>query len=87
MRVKGKRGGLVPPESHKQTEERIRIHAERILPQNANQIRVLFHANNCYIDADEGHPPLMHLCRLGWEGDSNRWSLAFYTYSVLHVFQ
>ena len=64
------------------TEQRILAHAAKILPQKSHQIRVRFHSDYCYIDADEeGGPPLTHLCRLGWEGDPDGWSLAFYTYS------
>lgn len=64
------------------TRERLMEHAAKILPKKAEQIRIRFWSRFCYIDADEGNGlPLMHLCRLGWEGEIEQWSLGFYTYS------
>jgi hypothetical protein len=64
------------------TYQRLMEHAMKILPQKAGQIRIRFWSRFCYIDADEGQGlPLTHLCRLGWEGDIEQWSLGFYTYS------
>ena len=82
MWVKVADGDSLTTDIRAQTEQRILSHAQKILPKKASQIRVRFHADYCYLDADEGSgPPLTHLCRLGWEGDPEAWSLAFYTYS------
>lgn len=75
-------GGPVPESIQGQTRQRVLAHAEKILPGKASWIDVRFRSNYCYIDAREpdGSPPT-HLVRLSWEGDVERWSLAFYTYS------
>jgi hypothetical protein len=47
------------------------------------QIEIHFKSQFCYIDAhEEGEIDPIHLCRLGFRGDLEKWDLAFYTYST-----
>lgn len=80
--VKVPENEILTPTIQEQTRQRLLAHAAKILPEKASQIRIGFRGDFCYIDADEGDgSPPTHLCRLRWEGDINRWTLAFYTYS------
>jgi hypothetical protein len=76
------RGGLkIPPAVQQQTQDRLRKHAEKIIPKTASGLQVRFRGHFCYIDLlQPGDTVPTHLCRLRYKGLGG-WSLAHYTYS------
>ena len=75
-------GEKISPLLQEQVHERLRRHAAKIVPGKEGWLRVRFHGQFCYVDAQvPGVAGVTHLCRLRHLGKPDCWSLAFYTYS------
>ena len=75
-------GEKISPLLQEQVHERLRRHAAKIVPRKEGWLRVRFHGQFCYVDAQvPGVAGVTHLCRLRHLGKPDCWSLAFYTYS------
>jgi hypothetical protein len=75
-------GTKIPPAVQARTRARLQEHAGRRYGGTYERLDVRFRGALCYVDAyrDDSPEPL-HLVRLRYFGDENRWTLAFYTYS------
>ena len=78
-------GKKIPPTVQERTRRRILAYAEKHYKGKFIRIEVRFRGALCYVDAytDPGDIPAtpLHLCRIRFLGDEDRWSFAFYTYS------
>ena len=77
-------GGIkIPPAARLRTEQRIRAYAEAHYGGTFSRLNIRFHGALCYVDAyTEVQPNVpLHLYRLRYFRDEERWSMAFYTYS------
>ena len=78
-------GGVkIPPDVQKQTYERIMVHAHKIRPKQAENVRIRFKSQFCYINClaeVNGRMEPMQRCRLRYFGKPDEWSMAFFTYS------
>ncbi len=75
-------GKAVPPTVQHRTRARIAAHAAKTCAGKYSRLEVRFLGALCYIDAYQDglrHP--IHLVRLRYFGDPDRWALAFFTYS------
>jgi hypothetical protein len=75
-------GKAIPPQVQARVRSRILDYAAKAYSSSYDRLDVRFRGALCYIDAyqKESSDPL-HLVRLRYFGDAERWSLAFYTYS------
>jgi hypothetical protein len=74
-------GGVkIRPKLHARIRERIEAHAAKHRAGKFDRLNVRFHGALCYVDAIVDSSPV-HLVRLRYFGNDDRWSLAFYTYS------
>jgi hypothetical protein len=76
-------GRTIPPAVRERTERRIRAHAAARYAGAFRKLDIRFRGALCYIDAwvDDHVTGPLHLCRLRFLGNEERWSMAFYTYS------
>ena len=75
-------GKKVPPAVQERIRARVLAHAEKHYAGQYDRLDVRFRGALCYIDAfRDASPHALHLVRLRFNGDEERWSLAFYTYS------
>jgi len=75
-------GKKIPPAVQERTRARVEAHGRRQCAGKYDRLDVRFRGALCYIDAyrqSSEHP--VHLVRLRFFGDENRWTLAFFTYS------
>ena len=75
-------GKKIPEAVQIRIRERILRYAGKNYKGKYDRIDVRFRGALCYIDAYvESQAQPTHLCRIRYNCDENRWSLAFYTYS------
>jgi hypothetical protein len=75
-------GKRIPPQVQERTRARILAHAAKRYAGQYDRLDIRFRGALCYVDAYQKPSPLpIHLVRLRYFGDENRWTLAFYTYS------
>lgn len=75
-------GKKIPPQVQERTRAQVLEHGRRRYGGRYDRLEVRFRGALCYIDAyREASPVPLHLVRLRFFGDENRWTLAFYTYS------
>lgn len=75
-------GRRIPPAVGLRTEQRIRRHAEAHYAGTFRKLDIRFRGALCYIDAwIDDTPGAVHLGRLRFFGNEERWSVAFYAYS------
>ena len=75
-------GKKITPQVQDRIRSRIEAHARRRYRRKYDRLDVRFRGALCYIDAyRDASPHPVHLVRLRFFGNEERWSLAFYTYS------
>lgn len=75
-------GTKIPANAQQRIRARVLAHAARCHGGTYDRIDVRFRGPLCYIDAyRDASPDPLHLVRLRYFGNQDRWSLAFYTYS------
>ena len=86
-------GKSIPPAVRARTGKRILDYAAKHYPGRFTRIDVRFRGALCYIDVytepdvpsrsvpPDGRSTPMHLCRIRYFGDEDRWSFAWYTYA------
>ena len=79
-------GKSIPPAVKAHTQQRILDYAHQHYAGRFTRIDVRFRGALCYIDAytepdtPEGSTP-MHLCRIRYFGNADRWSFSWYSYA------
>jgi len=86
------RGGkAIPMLVRREIEDRLRAHSRASFDALGYRLEIRFRGPFCYLDAaKEGEAgdgasaggESLHLCRLRFSGDADRWSFAFYAYSA-----
>jgi hypothetical protein len=75
-------GKKVSPVVQERTRARLEVHGHRQYPGRYDRLDVRFRGALCYVDAyRQSSPHPLHLVRLRFFGDEDRWTLAFFTYS------
>lgn len=75
-------GKAISPQAQIRVRSRIIAYAAKTYSGRYDRLDVRFRGALCYIDAHlESSAQPVHLVRLRYFGDDDRWSLAFYTYS------
>ena len=73
----------IPPATQWSLQARLERHAATEWKGRCRSVVVRFRGAFAYVDAlrDEDDATPLHLCRLGYLGNPNRWEFAFYAYS------
>ncbi len=72
----------VPPAAQRDLQQRLERHAATEWKEQCRGITLRFHGAFAYVDAIQGDNAPVHLCRLGYLGNPDRWTFAFYKYST-----
>ena len=75
-------GKKIPAAVQQRTRERILAHAAKQYAGQYERLDIRFRGAFCYVDAyKDGSEFPIHLVRLRFNGDEERWTVAFFTYS------